>query len=167
MCTYILSLPLEPPALCRHWAPGWAPCVVQQPPTSCPSYTWQCIYAIAMFSVCSSSRPRPPMSFHPVMSLFWVTGLSHRGVPRGLQAGAGNNARCIDTSSTSWAQACGPILTVEDTCTLFCLNGHICLLSSQPHHVKVWVFGKENIVQWGQLRNWLTREEEINEIWYS
>ena len=82
--------------------------------------------------------PLPPMCpsilwCHCSESQAWVTG----GVPMGFQAGAGNNIHCTHTSSTNWAQACGPILSVEDTYTLFCLNGHIRILSSQPNCVKV------------------------------
>ena len=145
----------HPTPLCHHRAPGWAPRVVQQPPTSCPSYTWQCIYAIATFSVCSSSSLR-------VLPSCDVTVLSHRpesqwGFPGGFRLGLETMYLASIRVLLAEPRRVVPFLTVEDIYT-FCLNGHIRILSSQPNHVKVWVFGKEKTVQWGQLRHWLTRE---------
>ena len=37
-------LPPPPTLLGRHRAPNWSPCALQQLPTSCQSYTWQCTY---------------------------------------------------------------------------------------------------------------------------
>ena len=50
-------VPPEPPShfphptpLGHHWAPSWAPCAIQQLPTSHLFHTWWCIYANATLS---------------------------------------------------------------------------------------------------------------------
>ena len=56
---YIYHLPLEPrsqlpPAshpLSHHWALSWAPCIIQQLPTSCLFYTGWCLYVSAALSI--------------------------------------------------------------------------------------------------------------------
>ena len=50
--TSLLSLPPQPQPtpLDHHRAPGWAPCVIQQLPTSYLFYTWWCIHVYATFS---------------------------------------------------------------------------------------------------------------------
>ena len=63
---YTHPLPLEPlPASCQpsshHRAPGWAPCVVQQLPTSYLFYTWQHTCVNATLSICST-LPFPSVS---------------------------------------------------------------------------------------------------------
>ena len=48
------SLPLPPH---HHRTLSWAPCVIQQLPTSCLFYTWLCIYVNTTLSIC------PTLSF--------------------------------------------------------------------------------------------------------
>ena len=66
MYTYIPSLLDLPPTptpnpthLGHHRAPSWAPCVIQQVPTSYLFYTWQCRYVNPNLSI----HPTPPSLF--------------------------------------------------------------------------------------------------------
>ena len=67
MYTYIPSLldlppnPLHPTHLGHHRALSWAPCTIQQVPTSYLFYTWWCIYVNHNLPIHS---PFPPPCFH-------------------------------------------------------------------------------------------------------
>ena len=55
---YIISLlDLPPTPLGHHWALSWAPCAIQQLPTSCLLHMWYCVYVRASLSI------RPTLSF--------------------------------------------------------------------------------------------------------
>ena len=77
--SWALLPPLPHPApLGHHRALGWAPCIIQQLPTSYLFYTWSCVYVKATRSVCPTlSSPFMCTSpFSTSMSLFlpckWV-----------------------------------------------------------------------------------------------
>ena len=50
---YWSGLPFpSPTSLCCHKSLGWAPCIIQQLPTSYLFYTWSCIYFSVTLSIC-------------------------------------------------------------------------------------------------------------------
>ena len=58
-------LPLSYPLGC-HRARGWAPCFIQQLPTSYLFYTWRCMYSSATFSFPHSLLPLLGAQVHPL-----------------------------------------------------------------------------------------------------
>ena len=83
---YMYPLPPEPPfpspppppphhltPLGHHRTPGWAPCAIQQLPTSYLLYTWQCIYINTTLPVCPT--PLPPLNVCDNMSIVYIASL--------------------------------------------------------------------------------------------
>ena len=67
----------NPTPLGHRRAPSWAPCAVQQLPTSCRFYTWQCIYVSATLPVIPSS-PSPAVSTGPFSKSVSLSCLANR-----------------------------------------------------------------------------------------
>lgn len=63
-------------------------------------------------------------------------------------------------------QACGPSLPAGMPIHDSAWMARSVPRQSQPNYVKVCVFRKEKIVNWGHLRSWLSGGEEMNAILY-
>ena len=56
---HLPSLPGTPSPLGHHRAQSWAPCAIEQLPTSCLFYTWQCRYVKANLPIIPPSASLP------------------------------------------------------------------------------------------------------------
>ena len=78
-------LPPHPVSLIAHRTASWAPCAIQQVPTSCQFYIWQCMYInpkLPVHPTTPSSPPCPPIcSLHlclyscPAARFIWISFL--------------------------------------------------------------------------------------------